>query len=682
VTAWWALFAAAVALADPAEVRECLDRLDPACAERVLLADGAETSTDPEVLHALAETRFYQGRYPEANEAMQRALAAGFDDRWDEGPLYERTLYATANWVEEVRGGFAVRWRPGIDVILVEEAFQAIEGSDRYVAPLLGGSLPAVTRVELYPDGRSFSAASSLFKEDVETTGVVGLAKWGRLLVTSPRALPRGYGWQDTVAHEFIHLVVAHQTGDRAPVWLQEAIAKYLEPRWREGTDAFELTVRQKGLLAEAIANDDLVSFEEMHPSLAKLPTAERAALAYAQLSTLMQYSFEQGGEGVLREALPRIRAGEDPRIALAAASGAPDFATHLANWKAWLVDKALEGRVIGELPTVLDGGEDIDLDPVLAGREDLARFVKLGDLLREHGRPDAALVEYAKAVPTDEPPSPLLSNRLAQTHLALGHLADARRLLQDSLADYPEFALTHKTLGQIQLRMGASVDAAISLRASLAISPFDPETRQELVAALKASGDAAGAAREERVLEIRARGGDDVVRVPIHTMSGEYAAPSNRADAEERQQAREERTGKPAPAWDGVEDLDGVALSETAFLGKVLLVDFWATWCGPCKLMMPHLSALQTANPDTVQVVGLSSEIPSKIKAFQAKTPVSYLLAVDVGGATNRAYGVDALPTLFVVGRDGRVVDVITGAGDAATARIDAAVKKALEAP
>jgi thiol-disulfide isomerase/thioredoxin len=677
-----ALLHAAVALASPADVRACLDRLDPDCAERALVADGAETSSDPEVLHALAETRFYQGRYPEAHEAMQRALAAGYQDRWDEGPLYERTVFATANWVEETRGGFAVRWRPGIDVILVDEAFRAAEGADRHIAPLLGGSLPATTRIELYPDGRSFSAASSLYKEDVETTGVVGLAKWGRLLVTSPRALPRGYGWQDTVAHELVHLVVAHQTADRAPVWLQEAIAKYLEPRWRDGSDAFELTVRQKGLLAQALAQDDLVSFEEMHPSLAKLPTAERAALAYAQLSTLMQYCFQRGGDDVLRRTLPAVREGTDPRDALAAAAGAPDFPTLLDQWKAWLVAQSLEGEIIDELPTVLDGGEDIDLDPILAQREDLARFVKLGDLLREHGRPDAALVEYAKAVPADEPPSPLLSNRLAQSHLALGHLLDARRLLEESLLDYPEFALSHKTLGQIQLRMGASADASRSLRASLAISPFDPETRQELVTALKASGDAAGAAEQERLLAIRARGGDDVERTPIHTVTGEYEAPSNRGTAEAREAASAAWPGREAPAWLGVEHLDGTPMTPAEYAGKVLLVDFWATWCGPCKMMMPHLSALQETNQGRIQIVGLSSETPSKVKAFLAQKPVSYAIGVDTEGRTNQAYEVDSLPTLFVIGRDGRVVDVIVGAGEQATRRIDEAVEQALEEP
>ena len=243
-----------------------------------------------------------------------------------------------------------------MDALIWRDALVAVKASHEHIAPLLGGGPPGVTFVELYPDGRSFIAASSLTAQDVYTTGVVGLAKWGKLLVTSPRALPRGYSWQDTIAHEYIHLVVAHQSGDRAPVWLQEAIAKYLDSRWRDGSDRFRLSIRQQGLLAEAIARDELVTFEQMHPSLAMLPSAEMASLAYAQLATLMQYCFERAGEKLLLKTLPAIRKGKDPRDALAAAVGAGSFARLEEDWRAWIAAKQLQGRQLDELPTVLDG--------------------------------------------------------------------------------------------------------------------------------------------------------------------------------------------------------------------------------------------------------------------------------------------------------------------------------------
>ena len=613
---------------------------------------------------------------------MARAVELGFLDRYEELELYERTLYATANWVEETDGRFVVRFRPGVDAMLWGDAMAAVKASDEHIAPLLGGSPPGVTHVELYPDGRSFIGASSLKAEDVYTTGVVGLAKWGKLLVTSPRALPRGYSWQDTIAHEYIHLVVAHHSGDRSPVWLQEAIAKYLDSRWRDGEDRFRLSVRQQGLLAEALRKDDLVTFEEMHPSLAKLPTAERASLAYAQLATLMQYCFEQGGDGVLLRTLPAVGRGVDPREALATAAAAPDFATLEADWRAWLAKQPLVERHLDELPTVLDGGDDMDLDPVLAQRHDLARFVTLGDILREAGEVEASLVEYAKAVPEDEPPSPILSNRIAQANLELGRHGPAKLALEASLADYPEFALTHKTLGQLYLEEDRTVAARDALLEAVAIHPFDPEIHQGLVEAYRQLDDAAGVSKHEAALRIRSRGGDDVDRDPIHVREGEFELPTydRHAQAADRDEFRDSWIGEDAKPLSAV-DLDGQPIRLSDLQGKVVLLDFWATWCGPCKAAMPKLAELErTHGADGLVVLGLTEEALGRVRAFLKKNPVPYTIGIDAGNRTAALYGVGSLPTAFVIDRRGRVVEVVVGAGPSAYEALTRAVVAALE--
>ena len=257
------LVLAGVAFASVQEVAACLDRNDVLCAEEILEKMGAEESTDPGVLVSLARTHFFAGRYPEAHDAIVRAKESGFEDKWDWVALYQRTMYATAGWTERTEGRFSVRYKPGVDAVIVEEALKTLRETERNVTPLLGPTPPGRTILEVFPDGSSFIAASSLTKDAVETTGTVALSKWSRLLLTSPRALGRGYDWKDTTAHEYIHLVVAHATHDKAPVWLQEAIAKYLDSRWRDGQDHFRLDARQQGLLAEALANDDLVTFKK-----------------------------------------------------------------------------------------------------------------------------------------------------------------------------------------------------------------------------------------------------------------------------------------------------------------------------------------------------------------------------------------------------------------------------------
>lgn len=512
------------------DVRACLAANDVTCAEVAILALGAATSSDPTMLALAAETAFYGGRYEEAATLGKKARDLGYVDKHEDVDLYERTAQATASWAEVRTDRFIVRYRPGVDAIIVDEALETLEATEKNLTPLLGGPPPGPTILEIYPDGASFIDASSLPREAVETTGVVALSKWSRLLALSPRALGRGYAWKDTIAHEYVHLVVANKTNDRTPVWMQEAIARYLEGRRKDGLDHFKLTPRDQALLGTAVREEQgdlepakqkrlasnpnvlvgLLTFAQMHPSLALLPSAESAALAYAQVSSLMSYAFKAGGEDVLVKALPMIRDGKDARDALAEAVGAGRFAVLEGEWLDWLETQPFDQTPVAELLTALDGADESASDPVMAERADLRRYMRLGDLLREEGRPTAALKEYSQAFDPDEPPSPMLSNRIAQAHLDLGHTEAARKDLEESLRYYPEYALSHKTLAKIREEAGESKLALTAYREALELNPYDPDVLAAVSRLAKAQGLSAVAARADEDLKILKRGGQE----------------------------------------------------------------------------------------------------------------------------------------------------------------------------
>ena len=104
-----------------------------------------------------------------------------------------------------------------------------------------------------------------------------------------------------------------------------------------------------------------------------------------------------------------------------------------------------------------------------------------------------------------------------------------------------------------------------------------------------------------------------------------------------------------------------------TASENSVQVIEFWATWCGPCLSGMPHLSELQSTYGDQVMILGVTSEELSTVQGFLASSAgggktwgevVMYRMAVDDNGATTTAYmqaaGVNSIPTAFIIGRDG----------------------------
>ena len=363
--------------------------------------------------------------------------------------------------------------------------------------------------MEIYPTGERFTKASGLPKEAVQTTGVVALSKWTRLLVASPRTLGRGYAWKDTIAHEYIHYMVAWRSKDKTPVWLQEGIARSHEGFWRTN-DPPVMQPYQQGLLADALAHDSLVPLERMHPSMAFLSSADEAALAYAQVSTMVEHLMDVAGADAVSRTLDEVRDGTDALQAVADIGAKGDVATFMDGWRARLKKMNLVSRKLAATPTVLGGDTDeFGLDPVLSQNRERAGFARIGDLLLEAKRFEAALIEYEKAMPPDEPPSPALSERKAEALVGLGKTKEAIAVLRASIDDYPEIAATRKRLAGLLLAQGDTAGALVQFRASADTNPFDPEVQQALAHLYTAAGKTELAQRHARYKRILDLGGE-----------------------------------------------------------------------------------------------------------------------------------------------------------------------------
>jgi thiol-disulfide isomerase/thioredoxin len=115
-----------------------------------------------------------------------------------------------------------------------------------------------------------------------------------------------------------------------------------------------------------------------------------------------------------------------------------------------------------------------------------------------------------------------------------------------------------------------------------------------------------------------------------------------------------------PAPVGDfAVTDLEGRTISSADLRGKVVLVNFWATWCPPCRAEIPDLIRLQEKYRDKLIVVGISEDEipPDEVKAFVAEQKMNYPVAMTTPTLAKTFRGVSALPTTFVIDRDGKLV-------------------------
>ncbi len=88
---------------------------------------------------------------------------------------------------------------------------------------------------------------------------------------------------------------------------------------------------------------------------------------------------------------------------------------------------------------------------------------------------------------------------------------------------------------------------------------------------------------------------------------------------------------------------------------GKVVVVEFWATWCPPCRASIPHLIELRKKmDPSKVEIVGLTDEPKGTVEPFAKSMKMNY--TVGYGSTSGQAYGVSGIPHAFVIGPDGKI--------------------------
>lgn len=140
-----------------------------------------------------------------------------------------------------------------------------------------------------------------------------------------------------------------------------------------------------------------------------------------------------------------------------------------------------------------------------------------------------------------------------------------------------------------------------------------------------------------------------------------EARAPSDAKPAAPAAKSRAEDASQPVQYR--FTSLDGREWSSESLRGKVVFVDFWATWCGPCRATIPELAQLTRAFPDDVVVIGVSKEPASTVTSFIEGKDIPYpCVAAPLPGMPYQFRSVRSIPTIFVIDREGRIASTLVG--------------------
>lgn len=443
-------------------IADAITELDLARATQLLEELGSDS---PSLAFERARLAIYSGDCDTASAILSAPTFSSTPEGAALGELAKSCARATAGSlvVEDAARGVWIRLQDERDRALVPFIVDISDRARRAVEKDLSVEMPRPLRIDLVRDLFSLAAVSGLPVAAAETTGTVAVARWGRVTMITPRATQLGYPWEDTLAHEITHLALSRATRDRAPLWLQEGIAKREENRWRPPRP-FDEAFAHDQIARTALLSGRAVGVDKLGPSIAMLPTPEAATTAFAEVTSFTSYWIRENGEPALRLLLADLRgSGADSAdAAMLSVTGYP-LAHWIARWQKTLVAPPTKPS---EPPKPQ---ADKPLKPAEIG--EIARRVRLADLLFSRGHSAAAAVEL-EGVLERAGKEPSLRWRAARAKLG-SDAAEARAALgtEEHVGSGHGgwFALS----GRFQRESGDAASAERQFRLGIALDPL-----------------------------------------------------------------------------------------------------------------------------------------------------------------------------------------------------------------
>ena len=129
---------------------------------------------------------------------------------------------------------------------------------------------------------------------------------------------------------------------------------------------------------------------------------------------------------------------------------------------------------------------------------------------------------------------------------------------------------------------------------------------------------------------------------------------------------------------------LDGTPFKLSEQAGKIVVLDFWATWCAPCMQTMPLVEkAMEQFDPDSVRLISINlQESAQQIQPVLERYKLNVTVAMDIDGVAAARYQAKAIPQLVIVGEDGIVKQLLVGGGSKVVEQMTTTIEQMIKAP
>lgn len=418
--------------------------------------------SDLQLLLERARHRLYSRDCEGAAAILERAELKAAPEAETLAMIAKGCVFATVGTVvvEDVDKGVWIRFQDDEDRVLAGRLVDVAVRSRDVYSQKLGVDLPRPLRIELVRDQIALSMMTGLPWESAKTTGTIGVAKWGAVIMVSPRGAPRGYNFADTLAHEISHLAQTRASKDRAPLWVQEGVARMFETKWRDRWP------HDDSPPADAMAFFGLTSrvgpdIDKIGASIAMLPSAIEAQVTYAKVQSFMGFWAQAAGEGSLGRLLHKMGEAQRPDDVQAVIGqvSADNFQIWTERWKTHLT----------QLQPMLSPDDRPDA-PVPKHFAEVRRDLRLGQLFLERGHAGAARISLERAAKAS-PKEAAVTATLAQALLA-----EAKpELARERLANPDATNHNHPLFWALRARLFPE-DRQRSLDIALYHDPFNPD--------------------------------------------------------------------------------------------------------------------------------------------------------------------------------------------------------------